>query len=98
MKRSALIIAAITTLTMMASARADHPIVDRVADKVIQKYRSSRCEPLQQDETESAGQPKSASEQRAMRMLHHDAAMRTEFFNEMPASVVSEPFDCGMIP
>jgi hypothetical protein len=83
---------------MMASARADYPVVDQAADKVIQKHQTSRCEQLQQDRAESAGKSQSASGQRATQMLHDDAAMRTEFFNESPASLVSEPFDCGMIP
>ena len=45
-------------------AYAQYPIMDRVADKVIQKYQSSTCEQLWQQK----GQPKSPEEQRVDRL------------------------------
>jgi len=70
------------------------PILDRVADKVVQKYQSSSCEQLWQKK----GQPKSPEEQRVIGMLKSDPAMRTEFVNRVAAPIVNKMFECGMIP
>jgi hypothetical protein len=92
------LIAAVTVTLVSVSARADHPIVDKVADKVIQKYQTASCEQLKQEKAEKQGKPKSDMEQRAIQMLHEDAAARTEFFNKIFAPIVSKMFECGMIP
>ena len=70
------------------------PVLDRVADKVVQKYRSSSCEQLWQKK----GQPKSPEEQRVMSLLKSDPAMRTEFINRVAAPIANKMFECGMIP
>ena len=70
------------------------PILDNVANKVVQKYQSSSCEQLWQKK----GQPKSPEEQRVIGLLKSDPAMRTEFINRVAAPVLNKMFDCGMIP
>ena len=70
------------------------PILDNVANKVVQKYQSSSCEQLWQKK----GQPKSAEEQRIVGLLKSDPAMRTEFINRVAAPIVNKMFECGMIP
>ena len=70
------------------------PILDAVANKVVQKYQSSSCEQL----WEKKGQPKSPEEQRVVGMLKSDAAMRTEFLNRVAAPIANKMFECGMIP
>ena len=94
-----LFLGAVAAAFMIASvARADHPLVDKVADKVVQKYQTSSCEQLAASRMQRQGRPKSAAEQRAVQMLHEDAAARTEFFNRISAPVVTKLFECGMIP
>ncbi|HTR59111.1 MAG TPA: hypothetical protein VMM27_13120 [Casimicrobiaceae bacterium] len=79
-------------------AYAQYPIMDRVADKVIQKYQGATCEQLWQERAQGQGKPKPEMEQRAVQMLKQDAQMRQAFFNKVAAPIVNKMFECGMIP
>jgi len=70
------------------------PILDSIANKVVQKYQSSSCEQLWAQKA----QPKSAEEQRVLALLKADPAMRAEFINRVAAPMANKMFDCGMIP
>jgi hypothetical protein len=96
--RRPIFLAVLATALIATLAHADHPIVDKVAEKVIQKYQTSSCEQLAAEKAEKQGKPKSQMEQRAIQMLHQDAAARAEFFNKIAAPVVTKLFECGMIP
>jgi len=74
-------------------AYAQYPIMEMVADKVIQKYQTSSCEQLWQ----SKGQH-NPEQQRVIGMLKNDPQMRQAFFNKIAGPVVNKMFDCGMIP
>jgi hypothetical protein len=75
-------------------AYAQYPILDMVADRVVQKYQSSSCEQLWQRK----GEPKSMEEQRVIGLLQSDPQMRTAFFNKVSGPIVNKMFECGMIP
>ena len=75
-------------------ARAQYPILDRVANKVIQKYQNSTCQQLWQKK----GQPPSEREQRAIQFMRQNPDMRTYFINQVAAPIANKMFDCGMIP
>ena len=92
-KRSWLLIVG-SAFIVAGVAYAQFPIMDMVANKVIQKYQTASCEQLWQQK----GQPKSAEEQRAVQMLRNDPQMRTAFFNKVSAPIVNKMFECGMIP
>jgi hypothetical protein len=79
-------------------AYAQYPIMDMVADKVIQKYQSSSCEQLWQEKAQGQGKPKPEMEQRAIQALKQDPQMRQAFFNKVSAPIVNKMFECGMIP
>jgi hypothetical protein len=79
-----------------AQAPSQYPILDRVANKVIQKYQTSSCEQLWVKKTQ--GTPPSAEEQKALDFLHSDPQMRTVFINKVAAPVANKMFECGMIP
>jgi hypothetical protein len=96
-KRSALVIGAAATVAA-ALAYAQFPIMDRVADKVIQKYQSSSCEQLWQEKAQKQGEPKPEMEQRAIALLQQDPQMRQAFFNKISGPIVNKMFECGMIP
>ena len=53
-------IVAVATLAAAGVAYAQYPVMDRVADKVIQKYQTSTCEQLWQEKAQKQGQPKPA--------------------------------------
>ena len=75
-------------------AYAQYPILDMVADRVVQKYQSSSCEQLWQKK----GEPKSTEEQRVIGLLQSDPQMRTAFINKVAAPIANKMFECGMIP
>ena len=99
MKISRRILAAVPAVMFAGFALAQqYPIMDRVADKVIQKYQSSTCEQLAQERAQAKGKPKSAQEQRAVQLLREDPNMRTAFLNKVAAPIANKMFECGMIP
>ena len=86
--------AAAAAVTIAGIAAAQFPIMDAVANKVIQKYESSTCEQLWAQKQ----QPKSAEEQRVIGLLKSDPQMRTAFLNKIAGPVTNKMFECGMIP
>ena len=97
MSKKSLVIAAVA-VTVAGIAYAQFPIMDRVADKVIQKYQTSTCEQLWQEKAQGQGQPKPEMEQRAVAALKSDPQMRQAFFAKISAPIVNKMFECGMIP
>jgi hypothetical protein len=71
-----------------------YPLLDRVANKVVQKYQNSSCEQLWQER----GQPKSQREQEAVNFLRSDPQMRNIFIDRVAAPIANKLFECGMIP
>lgn len=80
-------------LPALAGAQ-DFPIMNRVADKVVQRYQNSTCEQLWQRKSK----PKSAMEQRVVGLLRSDPQMRQAFINRIAAPIANRMFECGMIP
>ena len=80
-------------LPTLAGAQ-EFPIMDRVADKVIQKYQNSSCEQLWQKK----GKPKPAMEQKVVQLLRSDPQMRAAFIDKVAAPIANKMFECGMIP
>ena len=79
-----------------AQAPSEHPILDKVAGKVIQSYQTSTCEQLWQKK--SAKAPPSAEEQKVIAFLKSDPQMRTIFINKVAPPIANKMFECGMIP
>ena len=79
-----------------AQAQGQHPILDKVASKVIEKYQTSTCEQLWVKK--SAKAPPSAEEQKAIAFLKSNPQIRTEFIDKVAAPIANKMFDCGMIP
>ena len=95
MKKSTLkLLVAAGALAAAGYAAADYPLMNMVADKVIQKYQSASCEQLWAQKQ----QPKSAEEQRLIGILKGDPQMRTEFMNKVAGPIANKMFDCGMLP
>jgi hypothetical protein len=81
-------------LLFAGAASAQYPIMDRIADKVVQKYQNMTCEQLWQRK----GQPKSQREQRVVQFLRGDPQMRAAFINRVAGPIANKMFDCGLIP
>lgn len=83
-------------LLYLSTASAQYPIMDKVADKIIQKYQTSTCEQLYIQKAQKT--PPSAMEQKAIQLLHQDPQMRAAFINKVAPPIANKMFDCGMIP
>jgi len=79
-----------------AQAQSQFPIMDQIANKVVQKYQNSSCEQLW--EQKAAHAPPSMEEQRAIGLLKSDPQMRAAFINKVAPPIANKMFDCGMIP
>ena len=89
-----LLVALVFGLLVVSVAVAQFPILDMMAERVIQKYQNATCEQL----WESRGKPKSQQEQDLIQMLRGDQQMRTTFINKIAAPVANKMFECGLIP
>ena len=86
--------AAVAAVAFAGIAAADYPLMNLVADRVIQKYQSSSCEQLWAQKQ----QPKSEQEQRLIGLLKNDPQLRTAFLNKVAGPISNKMFECGMIP
>ena len=59
---------------LAGAAGAQYPVMDAVANKVIQKYQNSTCEQLWQEKAQKQGQAKPEMEQRVVQLLRNDPA------------------------
>jgi hypothetical protein len=88
------------TLLRAGEAKAEppqqYPIMDKVADKIIQKYQTSTCEQLWLKKSEKA--PPTPEEQKAIAFLKSDPQMRAAFINKIAAPIANKMFECGMVP
>ncbi len=95
MVKRACLLAAVLILIYWAGARAQqHPVVDKIADKVIHKYQQTSCEQLMKQKTE----PKTPQEQEAVEMLQKNPQIRAEFLNKVAAPIANKMFECRLIP
>ena len=98
-KRSWMFVAVALSAGLAGAAVAQQfPILDSVANKVVQKYQTSSCQQLWQERAAGQGKPKPMEEQRAIQLLHENPAMRQEFFNRVSIPITNKMFECGMIP
>ena len=83
----------------IASAQeSPYPMMEKMAQKVVQKYQTSSCQQLAQQKSQPPTGKQAQIEQRAMQMLRNDPQMRTEFLNRVAAPIANKLFECGMIP
>ena len=92
--RSCLIALGPALLLLAGVANAQYPILDRIADKVIQKYQNATCEQLWQKK----GQPPSQRAQEAIQLMRNDPQMRAAFINRVAGPIANKMFECGLIP
>jgi hypothetical protein len=76
--------------------QSQHPRLDQVANKVIQKYQTATCQQLWAERAQKA--PPTPAEQKAIQFLKGDPQMRTLFLNKVAAPIANKMFECGMIP
>jgi hypothetical protein len=79
-----------------AQTQSQHPLLDAMANKVIQKYQTTPCQELIMKKEHPA--PPTPQEQKVIQFLKTDPQMRREFINKIAAPIANKMFDCGMIP
>jgi len=96
MKRTIAILSTVLGLFFLAGAACaqDYPILEGIAEKVIQKYQQATCEQLWQQKSK----PKPDIEERLINFLRTDPQARQYFINRVAAPVANKMFECGMIP
>jgi hypothetical protein len=82
----------------IASAQESYPIMERIVQKVIQKYQTSSCQQLAEEKSQPPTGQRAEMEQRAIGILRNDPQMRTAFINQVAAPIANKLFECGMIP
>jgi len=99
MRRAALFVCVPLLLhTGIASAQESFPIMEKVAQKVIEHYQTSSCQALAQQKSQPPTGEKAQMEQKALQMLRNDPQMRTAFIDKVAAPIANKLFECGMIP
>ena len=96
MKRHYAFAVLLTLLYVCVGNAQQYPVMDKIADKVIQKYQTSSCEQLWEKKAQKA--PPTQQEQQAIQLLKSDPQMRQAFINKIAAPIANKMFDCGMIP
>jgi hypothetical protein len=81
-------------VSLKRAAAQQTPILDMVANRVIQKYQQSNCEDL----WKKKGAPPSAEEQKVVNFLRNDPQMRMTFINKVAAPIANKMFECGLLP
>jgi len=79
-----------------AQTQSQHPLLDKLAAKVIQKYQGSSCEQLKMQKLDK--QPPSEQDQKVVAFLKSDPELRAYFINKVAAPIANKMFVCGMIP
>ncbi len=75
-----------------------YPILDRLADRVIQKYQNSSCQQLAAQRAQRPTGQRAQMEQQFIQTLHQDPQMREAFLNRVAAPIANKMFECGFIP
>ena len=83
----------------LASAQgSQYPVMEKMAQKVVEKYQTSSCQQLAQEKSQPPTGKKAQTADRAVQMLRNDPQMRTEFLNRVAAPIANKLFECGLIP
>lgn len=101
MNRAVLVCAMLSVLVLGGTAWGQedrYPIMDRIAQKVVQKYQSSSCQELAMKKKQPPAGKQAQVEARAIELLRQDPQMRQEFLNRVAGPIANKLFDCGMIP
>jgi hypothetical protein len=99
--------ALIALLVLIASApsastqQSQYPILDKMAQRVIEKYRTTSCADLKaKKEAPKSAQPADQAQmkQKVVMLLRNDPKMREHFLNMIAGPIANKMFECGMVP
>ncbi len=93
-----LVVSVLLFIGVAGAQEGRYPIVDKIAQKVIEKYETSSCQELAMKKAHPPSGKKAAIEARAIEVLRADPQMREEFINRVAPPIANKLFECGMIP
>lgn len=99
-RRSLLFVSAVVLVLFYVgiAGAQQYPLMEKVAQKVIQKYQNSSCQELVQQRAHPPTGQKAQMEQRVVQLLRNDPQMRAAFIDRVAAPIANKLFECGMIP
>ena len=71
----------------------ENPLMNMVADRVIQKYQQATCEQLWKKKGHQTDEEKNL-----IQLLKDDPQLRTAFINKVAAPIANKMFECGLLP
>ena len=90
------VLAAVAIASQQPSAQ--YPVMEAIAQKVIQKYQGSSCEQLLAEKKQPPDPKQAQTMDKALKQLRQDPEMRKAFIDKVAAPIVNKMFECGMIP
>jgi len=99
MKYSSIGLLMLTAVFPSGSAQqSEYPMMDKIAQKVIEKYQKSSCEDLKAQKEQPPDPQQAAMKQKAIAALKNDPKMREQFLNKVAGPIANKLFECGMVP
>ncbi len=75
------------------AAAQEHPLMNMIADRVIQTYQQATCEQLWKKKGH-----KTDEEKNLIQLLRDDPQMRAAFINKVAGPIANKMFECGLLP
>ena len=75
------------------AAAQEYPLMNMIADRVIQKYQQATCEQLWKKKGH-----KTDEEKNLIQLLRDDPQMRAAFINKVAGPIANKMFECGLLP
>jgi len=81
-----------------SAQQSEYPMMDKIAQKVIEEYQKSSCEDLKAQKEQPPDPQQAAMKQKAVAALKNDPQMREQFLNKVAGPIANKMFECGMVP
>lgn len=89
---------AVSAMSTAPEPAQQYPVMEGIAQKVIQKYQTSSCAQLWAEKGQAPTPEQTQKQDKAVQMLRQDGAMRKAFLDMVAAPIANKMFECGMIP
>jgi hypothetical protein len=81
-----------------SAQQSEYPMMEKLAQKVIEKYQKSSCEELKAQKEQPPDPQQAAMKQKVVGALKNDPKMRAQFLNKVAGPIANKMFECGMVP
>ena len=76
------------------AAAQEYPLMNMIADRIIQKYQKATCAELWKHRDAA----RTDEEKNLVQLLKDDPQMRVAFINKVAAPIANKMFECDMLP